>query len=103
MMPQGWNVPTLRCVAPFSKGLPPLAPPQGSEAIVASYISINIALGKLTVFNTSVMAHRKRWYRELSRFFPVYAFAKSGGLEPQKLAVVGHVEVVESAGTDRNG
>ena len=30
-------------------------------------------------------------------------FAKSGGLEPQKLAVVGHVEVVESAVTDRNG
>ena len=71
--------------------------------MVITYISINIALGKLTVFNTSVMAHRKRWYRELSRFFPVYAFAKSGGLEPQKLAVVGHVEVVESAVTDRNG
>ena len=49
----------------------------GDKRVVIPYISINIALGKLTVFNTSVMAHRKRWYRELSRFFPVYALLKA--------------------------
>ena len=49
----------------------------GDKWVVITYISINIALGKLTVFNTSVMPHRKRWYRELSRFFPVYALLKA--------------------------
>ena len=67
------------------------------------YISINIALGKLTVSNTSVMAHRKRWYREPSRFFPVYALLKAVVWNHKKISGGSYVEVVESAVTDRNG
>lgn len=45
----------------------------GEKGVVITYISISIVLVKLTVVKTSVTSHCFRWYRELSRFFPVYS------------------------------